>query len=162
MGVLLCKWLLPVWMSAVHPFYMSVTEIRYNQPRKSLEVSCRIFTDDLENALKKYNKTSLDIIKPKDRPAVDSMIARYLRQHFALSADGKKLPSPVPRLPGIRRRCLVFPEVTPMAPFRHLDIQNDVLYAEHDTQGHMIHLIVNDQRKSTKIDNPKAAASFDL
>ncbi|MBO9151072.1 DUF6702 family protein [Chitinophaga sp. GCM10012297] len=162
MGVLLCKWLLPVWFGAVHPFYMSVTEIRYNQPRKSLEVSCRIFTDDLENALKKYNKTSLDIIKPKDRPSVDTMIARYLRQHLALSADGKKLPLQYLGYQISEDAVWCFLEHAPMAPFKHLDIQNDVLYAEHDTQGHMIHLIVNDQRKSTKIDNPKAAASFDL
>ncbi|MGN6508097.1 MAG: DUF6702 family protein [Chitinophaga sp.] len=162
MGVLLCKWLLPVWFGAVHPFYMSVTEIRYNQPRKSLEVSCRIFTDDLENALKKYNHTSLDLTKPKDRPAADTMIARYLRRHFSLSADGKALPLQYLGYQISEDAVWCFLEHAPMAPFKHLDIHNDVLYAEHDTQGHMIHLIVNDRRKSTKIDNPKAAASFDL
>ncbi|QEH41413.1 hypothetical protein FW415_11175 [Chitinophaga sp. XS-30] len=160
MGVFLCKWLLPVWMSAVHPFYLSVTEIRYNAPRQALEVSCRIFADDLENALKKYNHTTLDVMKPSDRPAVDSMISRYLRQHLRIKADGRDLAL---RYLGYRIEddaAWCFLEVPALPVIRQLDLQNDILYAEHETQSHMIHTVVQDQRKSVKLDNPKKDASF--
>lgn len=160
MGVFLCKWLLPVWMSVVHPFYLSVTEIRYNAPRQALEVSCRIFTDDFENALKKYNHTTLDIIKPKDRPAVDSMISRYIRQHLFIKADGKALTL---RYLGYRIEedaAWCFLEVAAVPALQQLDLQNDILYAEHETQSHMIHAIAGDKRQSTKLDNPEKEASF--
>lgn len=160
MGVFLCKWLLPVWMSAVHPFYLSVTEIRYNGPRQALEVSCRIFADDLENALKKYNHTTLDIIKPKDRPTVDSMVSRYIRQHLHIKADGKALSLHYLgyRIEDDAAWC--FLEVPALKAVKQLDLQNDILYAEHETQSHMIHAIVQDKRQSTKLDNPKKEASF--
>ena len=160
MGVFLCKWLLPVWMSAVHPFYLSVTEIRYNGQRQALEVSCRIFSDDLENALKKYNHVTLDIIRPKDRPAADSMVSRYIRQHLHIKADGKPLALQYLgyRIEDDATWC--FLEVPALKPLKQLDLQNDILYAEHDTQSHMIHVIVQDKRQSTKLDNPKAEASF--
>ena len=147
-------------MSAVHPFYLSVTEIRYNGPRQALEVSCRIFADDLENALKKYNHTTLDIIKPKDRTAVDSMLSRYIRQHLQIRADWKNLSLNYLgyRIEDDAAWC--FLEAPALKALRQLDLQNDILYAEHETQSHMIHAIVQDKRQSTKLDNPKKEASF--
>lgn len=160
MGLLLCKWFLPVWMSAVHPFYMSVTEIRYNAPRKTLEISCRIFSDDLENALKKQHNTTFDIIRPANRPAVDTMIARYLTRHLQLNADGKALSLHYLGYRIEEDATWCFLEVKGVPPPKKLDLQNDILYKEHSTQSHMIHAIVNDKRQSTKIDNPKTGAGF--
>ncbi len=160
MGLLLCKWLLPVWMSAVHPFYMSVTEIRYNTPRKTLEISCRIFSDDLENALKKQYNTTFDIIRPANRPTVDSMIAQYIGRHLQVKADGKPFSL---RYLGYRIEedaAWCFLEITGVPALKKLELRNDILYKEHPSQSHMIHAIVNEKRQSTKIDNPKTEAGF--
>lgn len=147
-------------MSAVHPFYMSVTEIRYNPPRKTLEISCRIFSDDLENALKKQYNTSFDIIQPKNRPAVDSMIARYISQHLHIKADGKPLSLHYLGYRIEEDATWCFLEAAGVPGVKKLELQNDILYKEHSTQSHMIHAIVNDKRQSTKIDNPQTAAGF--
>ena len=39
--------------AAVHPFYVSVTEINQNAAEKSLEISCKFFADDFEQTLEK-------------------------------------------------------------------------------------------------------------
>src|SRR6476661_2375693 len=36
---------------APHPFHVSTTEINHNATDKTLEISCRIFTDDFESCL---------------------------------------------------------------------------------------------------------------
>jgi len=36
-----------------HPFYVSVTEISHNAKDKIIEISCKIFADDLEMTLTK-------------------------------------------------------------------------------------------------------------
>ena len=41
-----------------HPYHLSVTEIKFNDKNSSLEVACKMFTADLENALKKTTKKS--------------------------------------------------------------------------------------------------------
>lgn len=160
MGLLLCKWLLPVWVHVFHPFYMSVTEMRHNPQRKTLEVSCRIFTDDLEKALEKYNHTTLDIIQPKNRPAVDSMIARYIGQHLQIKADGKALQLKYLGYKIEEEAAWCFLEAGSLPAVHQINLQNDILYAEHEGQSHMLHAIVNDKRQSTKIDNPKKDAVF--
>lgn len=155
MGLLLCKWLI-----FLHPFYLSVTEIRHNPAHKTLEISCRIFADDLESTLKKQSHTTFDIIKPQHRAAVDSLISRYIGQHLQLRADGQKL---APRYLGYKIEedaAWCFLEVSGVAALKKLEIKDDILYEAHESQSHMIHVIVNEQRQSTKLDNPKSEASF--
>lgn len=155
MGLLLCKWLF-----FLHPFYLSVTEIRHNAAHKSLEISCRIFSDDLENTLKKQSKTTFDIIKPQNRVMVDTLIARYIRQHLQISVDGHVV---APRYLGYKIEedaAWCFLEASGVSQVKKLELKDDILYEAHESQSHMIHVIVNDQRKSTKIDNPKSVASF--
>jgi len=41
-----------IWLLWVHPFYVSVTTIDQSRDKTSLEISSRIFYDDLEQALK--------------------------------------------------------------------------------------------------------------
>ena len=42
-------------LRGLHAFHTSLTEIQYNAKEKSLEISIRMFTDDLEAALTKAN-----------------------------------------------------------------------------------------------------------
>ncbi|MRG46028.1 hypothetical protein GFS24_12945 [Chitinophaga sp. SYP-B3965] len=155
MGLLLCKWLI-----FLHPFYLSVTEIRHNADHKTLEISCRIFADDLENTLKKQSHTTFDIIKPQNRATVDSLISRYIAKHLQITVDGKVL---APRYLGYKieeEAAWCFLEVSGVATVKKLDLKDDILYEQHESQSHMIHVIVHDKRQSTKLDNPKANASF--
>lgn len=157
MGLLLCKWLF-----FFHPFYLSVTEIRHNASHKTLEISCRIFADDLENTLKKQSHTTFDIIKPHNRVQVDSLISRYISQHLQIKVDGKTL---APRYLGYKIEedaAWCFFECTGVPVVKKVDLMDNILYEAHESQSHMIHVIVNEKRQSTKLDNPKAAASFEF
>ncbi|PSL47622.1 hypothetical protein CLV51_102479 [Chitinophaga niastensis] len=156
MGLLLCKWWMTVWLTALHPFYASVTEITHNAGKKELEVSCRIFADDLENTLKAQNKTSFDITHPANRKQVEGYIAAYLSQHLAIAADGKNIPLHFIGYKIEEDAVWSFLEAENVPTPKKIQVKNDILYAQHPTQTNMIHVMVNGERKSTKLDNPKA------
>ena len=42
-----------------HPYYISVVEINHNPTDKTLEISCKIFTNDFEATLEKNYKTKV-------------------------------------------------------------------------------------------------------
>lgn len=91
---------------------------------------------------------------------VDTLIARYIRQHLQISVDGHVL---APRYLGYRIEedaAWCFLEVSGVTAVKKLELKDDILYEAHETQSHMIHVIVNDKRQSTKLDNPKSVASF--
>ncbi|GAA0541319.1 DUF6702 family protein [Chitinophaga japonensis] len=161
MGLILCKWLVPVWYVFVHPFYVSVTEIRHNAAKQELEISCRIFSDDLEQALKtQYKSPSLDIIRPANRKTVDSFLSDYITKHLRITADGKPLHLQYLGYQIAEDATWCFLEVKQVAAVKRLQVSNNILYAEHPNQINMMHVIVQDERKSTKLDNPEQEAEF--
>ncbi|ATL47607.1 hypothetical protein COR50_10760 [Chitinophaga caeni] len=160
MGVLICKWFLPIWMMAYHPFYVSVTEIKHNKTNQSLEISCRIFYDDLENAVKQESHTNFDIMKPKNRVEVDSLLSKYVKSHFRVMADQKGVDLKYLGYQIEEDAAWIFFEGKPVPAVHNLQVHNDILYAQHKEQIHMLHVIVDGKRKSTKIENPDAEASL--
>lgn len=160
MGLILCKWLIPVWLTVVHPFYVSVTEIRHNAAQQELEVSCRIFYDDLEMALKTAYKVPVDIVHPANRKTVDGFIADYLKQHLRITIDGKPVTLQYLGYQIEEDAAWCFLEVKQVPAVKKVRILNDILYSQHANQINMMHVIVKDQRKSTKLDNPEQQADF--
>lgn len=160
MGLILCKWLVPLWFSLVHPFYVSVTEIRHNAAKQELEVSCRIFADDLEMALKTTYKAPVDIIHPANRKTVDSFIAGYLQQHLRITIDGKPVTLQYMGYQIEEDAAWCFLEVKQVPSVKKVHVTNDILYSQHPNQINMMHVIVKEERKSTKLDNPDREADF--
>lgn len=72
-----------------HAFHTSITQIDFNAKEKTLEVSIRVFTDDLENTLSKENKGQRFRIENNDKN--DPFVERYIRQHFKLSSPKGQL-----------------------------------------------------------------------
>ena len=67
MASILFKWLLIGGLvlkptpSTYHPIFVSVTEIEHNAKDKTLEISCKIFTDDLEKIDRIYMENNGEI-----------------------------------------------------------------------------------------------------
>lgn len=75
-----------------HPFYISVTEINHNAGDKTVEVSCKIFTDDLEGALKKSLQATVDLSNAAQQEKAGALVNQYVQQHLRLMANGKAVP----------------------------------------------------------------------
>ena len=65
--------ILLVFLGFFHPFYVSVTEINHNAKSKTIEISTKIFFDDLERDIENESKTSFDIVKPVDKAKVNAL-----------------------------------------------------------------------------------------
>lgn len=76
-------------LTFLHPFFVSVTEVNHNQKTKSLEISTKIFFNDLEAALEKQHKIQLDILKPGGKSRIDLLLNEYLQKHLQLQVNGK-------------------------------------------------------------------------
>lgn len=156
MGILLFKWLFTV----LHPFYVSVTEIKHDAATNELQISSRIFADDLENVLKKQSRQAVDIIHPANRTQTDSLIAAYVSKHLVITVDGKAVKLHYVGYKIEEEAAWCFLEAENIKPFKQVHIKDDILYAEHPNQINMIHVILHDERKSTKLDNPNANADI--
>jgi hypothetical protein len=72
----------------LHKFYVSLTEIRYNPKSERLEVSMRIFPDDLDRAMERNFGISTHLATEMEYKEADSLLQVYLDLHFALEVNG--------------------------------------------------------------------------
>ena len=155
MGLLLCKWWMTLWLTALHPFYASVTEIAHNAAKKELLVSCRIFTDDLENALKAANKSPVDLSHPRSRRQAEGYIAAYLSQHLVITVNGRQVALHFTGYKIEEDAVWSFLEATQVPVPGTLEVKNNILFEMHASQMNMIHAMAGGVQKSAKLDNPE-------
>lgn len=73
--------------AAAHKFYTSLTRVEYNASEKSVEVTLRVFADDLELALKRRAGREVRLDREKD---TDQLVLAYLRGTFEIkNRDGE-------------------------------------------------------------------------
>jgi hypothetical protein len=161
MVFLLHKWLLLGWMTVVHPFFLSVTEINHNAKDKTIEIACKTFTDDLETSIHKSTGIKLDLVNPKDQAAVEKAIGDYIKKHLQLKADGKALQLEFVGYEKENEAIWSYYQVSNVAAVKKIDVQTNVLFEASDKQINLLHVTVNGSRKSTKLDYPATNASFE-
>ncbi len=76
----------------MHEFYVSLAEIRYNTESEALEVSLRIFPDDMDRALETHYGIISNLATEIEHPLADSLLEIYLNELFKIELDGKSTP----------------------------------------------------------------------
>ena len=143
-----------------HPFFVSVVEIEHNTNNKSLEVSCKFFTDDFEQTIEHANRTSLDINSANYKSAFDKFIPFYINQHLALAVDGKQVKMNYVGYEVDKESVYCYFEVPNVAKLKNLDANNNLLYDFNKDQINIMHVMVNGKRVSKKLNNPDSRFSF--
>jgi hypothetical protein len=160
MALLTYKWLLITLLGWAHPFYVSVTEINHNAKDKTLEVSCKIFVDDMEEVLKKNSAISVDLASEKQKGQNDKLLTAYIFKHLALSVDGKDTKLSYVGFEKDKESVYCYFEVTNIATVKKIDLTNSLLHDLNQQQINIMHVTMNGSRKSYKLDYPKSEAGF--
>jgi hypothetical protein len=145
-----------------HPFHVSVVEINHNPTDKTLEISCKIFTDDFEKVLAKNYQTRIDLINPPDKKAMDTVVRKYIVSHLSVFADGK--PGDLVYLGFERDAEAVYSYVQAenISSVKKIEIINKLMHDLFDDQINIMHVTVNGNRKSTKLDFPTVHATLNF
>jgi len=74
-----------------HKFYVSITEIRLNDENNTIEISMRIFPDDLDRAISQIQGVNPQIATELEHEDADKWIEDYVLQRFSLQLNGIKI-----------------------------------------------------------------------
>lgn len=166
MASILFKWLMIGGLifnpaaTTYHPIFVSVTEIEHNAKDKTLEISCKIFTDDFEKTLRQTYKGTVDLLQPKDKNAMNKLVSDYVQKHLLIKADGKAVALQFIGYEQEEEGIVSFYQVNNIAKIKKLDITDNILFEYKKEQISIIHTTVNGNRKSTKLLNPEENCSF--
>lgn len=121
----------------LHPFHVSITELEIK--RETLQISLRIFTDDLETALKEISGEKIflnDVSQPK-RNFI--LIRDYLNLKFGYSSGAKE-----EKIDWLGHEfeddvCWIYGQVAVSPDQRIVFVRNEVLIEVFDNQQNIIH-----------------------
>ncbi len=167
MASILFKWLLIGGLffnpaATYHPIFVSVTEIEHNAKDKTLEISCKIFTDDFEKTLRSTYKTYVDLLQPKDKNAMNKLVADYVQKHLIIKVDGKPVALQFLGYEQDEEGIESYYQVNNINAVKKLDITDNILFEYKKEQISIIHTNVNGNKKSTKLVNPDDKYSFEF
>jgi len=145
----------------LHPFYLSITAIDYNEQAHRVEISARIFYDDLEAALKDARDLKIDLINPTDKSATDSLLSAYFLDHLRLSVNGKPVSVRYVGYEIDEDVAWCFLEAVNINRVERLRIDNRILFDHFPKQSNILHVTAYGKRQSTKLDNPERTAVFE-
>jgi hypothetical protein len=143
-----------------HPYYISVVEINHNATDKTLEISCKIFTNDFETILEKNYKTKVDLVNPPDKAAMDKLVGDYIKKHLSVKADNKASNLSYVGFEKEDEAVYSYFQVDNVPSVKKIDVINSILHDFSDQQINIIHCTVGGKRQSDKLDYPKTEASF--
>lgn len=142
-----------------HPIHATITTIDYNAKTKSLEVSCKIFADDLEEAVKRETGTQAFIgAGTKEVKNLNALLEQYLAKHLRLQADGKPLQTRTfvgKELEGEAVWCYI--EIPNVQGVKRLTVEQTVLTELYDDQTNLVNASIGGVRRSTLLRKNKTA-----
>ena len=144
----------------IHPLHIATVEIEHNTAEKTLEITCKTFWDDFESILSKINKSRVDLTSDKTVEENNKKIFAYIRSHLVITVDGKTIPL---SFVGYEKEDVVvysYLQADNISSIKNVTIVNTIMHDMFDDQVEIIHMIVNGNRKSTKLDYPAKEASF--
>ena len=136
-----------------HDFHTSLTEINYNAKSGSLELSVRVFTDDLELALTNFNKGKL--VKVEDSESiVNPLIEQYIRKNLALVSADKEVK--FGKFYGKEKEAdatWIFLEIFDCKQLKNYTLYNAIMQEMFSDQTNLVNIIYGNQKKTIVFDD---------
>lgn len=138
-----------------------MTEIQYIPKEKTLEVSVRIFTDDLENTIRNLHKDyPLDLLHPKDSALVNKWVDQYVHSRLQIKTDNIVRPMKMLGYERQEESIWIYFEIKNTPPPHQVHVFNTLLYDYKKEQINMIRFKNGEKEKSSKLQFPDNTVDF--
>ncbi len=134
--------------TGLHPFYISVCQVDYNPDTDALEMSFRIFTDDLELALETMGTDRLRLGTDREAEKADLYISRYLARQVEIELDGRRVSAVFLGKEVDTDATWCYVEVENVPVFKTMTMTNTLLLESFEDQVNLVHVNANGQKRS--------------
>lgn len=136
--------------TAVHKFYVSVTNVNYAEKEDALQITTRVFIDDFEAVLKERYGVETKLATDNEAPIANEYIEKYLRTKlvFRLNNEIRAFDFLGKRYDNDVMICYLELKKVEYPNLKNLEIQNEILTDLFEEQQNVVHLKIKDKRKS--------------
>ena len=145
-----------------HPFYVSICQIDYNQQNRALEISVKIFADDLLTALNQKKIVDIHLGEPQENPKSDEHIFNYLTENLAFKIGNKPIEFSFVGKEMEDDAVWCYLEIKNIDPLDEISVYNTILTEVYETQNNIVQVNLNGKVKNLllKKSNTNGQLSF--
>jgi len=138
-----------------HEYYVSVTTLTYNGETETIEITFKLFTDDIERKLEEHKEVRLKLGADTEYNEANSLIDQYLKKRFKLSINKKDVD-----LVWLGKEVEMditwcYYEIKNIKSFESIQIENKILIDYKDEQVNLVHLELTSASKSLTFNRSK-------
>lgn len=152
--------ILSSFLSFLHPLFVSVVDIKHNAKNKNVEISIRIFTDDLESTLRKNYKQNVDLATGSAKADVNKVVSNYIQSKLHLTIDNKQQTLKYIGYEIQKESVWIYAELVDVTTIKTLNVNCNLLYEFQEKQSNIINATVNGIEKNYKLDYPNSIVTF--
>ncbi len=132
-----------------HKFYMGVFQVNYAAEKKMIQITSRIFVDDLNSGIeKKYHKKTFIGTEKETQEDVD-LLKKYLSENFTIKVNGQpKVITFLSKEIESNDVLVCYSRITAVEKFKTLEITNTVLTDWNAEQQNITHISAFGTKKS--------------
>lgn len=132
----------------VHKFYTSIYQINYVPQKKMIQITSRIFIDDLNDAIEKRYHSKSYIGTDKETPKDVEAMQKYLAEKFSLKVNGTLKPMDF-RSKEVEANVLIcYFRITEISKITKLEIVNSALTELNSDQQNIIQANISGEKQS--------------
>ena len=145
---------------SIHKYYLSLTEVHVNTEKHTLDVSSKLFMDDLEFELGKIANKKIDLSTSTKNKEVELLLFNYLDKNFKINVGGKLLKLEYVGYELENGDVWCYLEVTNFKGTGTVSILNSLLYESFPEQANLINVTLDGETKSGRLSYPDKMVEF--
>ena len=140
--------IIPLFAFTLHKYYISMTKVEYKKESKTIQITMRIFIDDLQETLNKTYHKDIELALPNESKEIDSLIRNYIPNKFSIKINTYKKTATYLGKEYEDDAVYLYLEVENIENIHSIEIKNSMLTELFSTQKNIIKLIINDKKKT--------------
>ena len=146
----------------IHPYYVSVSELVFNKDVSSLQITKKIFFDDLELVLQNENNNENFDILNSEKDLVNSYIEKYIKKNMFFMVDGKPKELNYLGHEVINSRINSYFEIMNIKKIETIEIKDTSLLNYFDTQENLTYFEIDNQRFTLRLRKNNVSKKIEL
>lgn len=142
-------------LANAHPYYVSVCQVEYNTENRALEISVKVFADDLILGLENAGYQNFLLGEKNENPLTGNYIKTYLDSKLKFDVDGVPVPFNFVGKEMEDGAVWLYLEATNVNNFEKLNVHCSLLTEVLDTQNNVIQVEKNQRIKSLLLNKRK-------
>ena len=144
---------IPLFAFTMHKYYVSSTKIEYKKENGTLQITMRIFIDDLQETINNTYQNNFELAVSNEPKELDSLINNYTLKKFEVIVDEDKKTYSFLGKEYKNDEIYLYFEISNIKRINSIEVKNEMLTEIFPDQKNIIKLYINNIKKTFLLTN---------